>query len=401
VTPERAVWVTGVGAVTAAGIGAERLGRALLTACPLVHPVAAFGGLPAGRAPEPPRGSGARRLDRSAALFLAAANEAWCTAGLPDDASGVERCGLIEGSCLGPLGDVIETIREHVAGNGTGSLPATGLIRFMTGAGGLAFAQLRRLRGPVAHLSAASVSSACAIGDAMAKIAVGLLDVVVVGGAECPLQCDIIESLRVGGVLATPRDGAAPCCPFDARRSGTVLGEGAGVLVLEAAGHATRRGAQPRAILTGFGLSRETYSMIRPDPTGAGVAEAARSALGDTPVTEIGWIKTHGTGTRVNDAAECHGLAAVFGDQLPSIPLVSLKPMVGHCLGASGVVEAVAALLALEQGVIPATLGTTEIDPALPACRIATDVEPSDAGHILLLAESFGGRCAAVAMRRP
>lgn len=397
---QRAVWITGRGAVTAAGAGIGRLLEALCAGETAVRPLDDLGGLPAGRVPDPLTGAINRRLDRSAALFVAAAQEAWQDAGLPQDARDVERCGLIEGSCLGPLADVLTALRARVGQNGKGMLRPTGLVRFMTGAGGATFAQNHQLRGPVLHISAGSVSSTCAIGEALQKIALGLLDVVVVGGAECPLQSDVIENFRVAGVLATPQHGEPVCCPFDARRTGTVLGEGAGVLVLEAAEHAARRGGRPRAIVTGFGLSRETYSMIRPDPTGSGVAEAGRVALDGVPLAEVGWVKTHGTGTKINDAAECQGLAALFGDQLPRTPLSSLKPMLGHCLGASGAVEAVAALLALEHGMIPPTIGTTQVDPALPHCAVATRVEASTARHVLLLAESFAGRCAAVAVSR-
>lgn len=395
------MWITGLGTVTAAGAGAGRLLEALLGGRTAVHPRTDLGGLPAGRAPDPPQSAATRRLDRSAALFLAAAEEAWQDAGLPHDACDLKRSGLIEGSCLGPLADVLTALRVRAAENGKATLRATGLVRFMTGVGGAAFADRHRLLGPVFHVSAGSVSSSYAIGEALQKITAGFLDVVVVGGAECPLQLDVIEHFRVAGILAAPRDGDPICCPFDARRSGTILGEGAGVLVLEAAEHAARRGARPRAIVSGFGLSRETYSIIRPDPTGTGVAEAARAALDGVPLEEIGWIKAHGTGTQINDAAECHGLAAVFGDRLPRTPISSLKPMLGHCLGASGSVEAVAALLALERGVVPPTLGTTQIDPALPACTIATRVERSSTRRALLLAESFAGRCAAVTVSTP
>jgi 3-oxoacyl-[acyl-carrier-protein] synthase II len=395
----RAVWITGLGAVTAAGTGAARLLEGLLAEHTAVHPLSDLGGLPAGRAPDPPKDIDTRRLDRSAALFLAAAEEAWQDAGLQHDSTDLERCGLIEGSCLGPLADVLTAVRACVAANETG-FGATGVLRFLTGAGGVAFAQIHRLRGPVLHVSAASVSSTCAIGEALQKISFGCLDVAVAGGAECPLQQDVIDSLRVAGILSAPRNGDPVCCPFDARRSGTVLGEGAGVLVLEAAEHAARRGARPRAIVTGFGLSRETYSMIRPDPTGTGVAEAAHAALDGVPPDEVGWIKAHGTGTQKNDAAECRGLAALFGHRLPRAPISSLKPMLGHCLGASGAVEAVAAVLALEQGIIPPTLGTVQVDPALPACTVATRVERSSSRRVLILAESFAGRCAALAVRR-
>jgi 3-oxoacyl-[acyl-carrier-protein] synthase II len=141
--------------------------------------------------------------------------------------------------------------------------------------------------------------------------------------------------------------------------------------------------------------------MIRPDPAGTGVVEAARAALAGVPCEEVGWIKAHGTGTKINDAAECQGLAALFGDRLSRTPISSLKPMLGHCLGASGAVEAVAAILALERGIVPPTLGTTQIDRGLPECTVVTRVESSNARRVLILAEGFAGRCAAVTAWSP
>ena len=399
----RIVWVTGLGAVTGAGVGTAPLLDALRAGRSSVCPLPELDGLPAAPAPDPPRDRRARHLERSAALFLAAAQEAWRDAGLGDEGAAVSdpaRCGVIEGSSLGPLADALETLRARLA-SGDGALRPSGLVRFMTGAGGAALAHCHRLRGPVLHLSAGSVSAACAIGEAFQKIAAGLADVVVAGGAECPLQRDVIEHFRLAGILATPIDGELACRPFDARRTGTVLGEGAGVLVLEDAGHAARRGARPRAVVSGFGLTCEAFSMISPEPGGAGVAESVRAALGARPPDAIGWIKAHGTGTKLNDAAEVRGIASVFGTRLGEVPLTSLKPALGHALGASGAVEAVAALLALEAGFVPPTLGTERLDPELPPCRVALSAEPSDAREALLLSESFGGRCAALAVRRP
>ena len=136
--------------------------------------------------------------------------------------------------------------------------------------------------------------------------------------------------------------------------------------------------------------------MIAPQPDGSGVASAVRQALAGTNGQFEGWIKTHGTGTQMNDAAECRGLTTVFGERLPEIPLTSLKPMLGHCLGASGSVECVASLIALTEGFIPPTLGLEELDPSLPPCTVQQETEASDASRLLLLAESFGGRCAAL-----
>ncbi len=168
------------------------------------------------------------------------------------------------------------------------------------------------------------------------------------------------------------------------------------MFILEAADHARRRGVEPHAVIRGYGLSAEAHSMTGPDPDGRGVVMAVRQAMASANGERIGWVKAHGTASRVNDLAECRGLVTVFGSELPGIPLTALKPYLGHCLGASGGVEAVAVTLALEGGFIPAVLGTERPDPELPPCEINLETRESSAGAILLLSESFGGRCAAL-----
>ena len=381
----RDVWITGVGSVTAAGSVTARK---------------EFGGVVLGCIPELVLPRSARHLDRSAGLFLAAAEAAWHDAELDGRLARPDRAGVIEGSSLGPLAGCLAAVRDRVTAGDDSPPRPTGLIRFMTGAGGAMFAQTRGLLGPVLHLSAGSVSAACAIGEAFRRIRAGEADVLVAGGAECPVQRDVIELFRAAGLLVEP-DGDAPACrPFDVMRAGTVLGEGAGVLVLEAAAHAARRGAEPLAFVRGYGLASESYSMTRPDPDGGGVMTAARLALGRRPWSPLGWIKAHGTGTKLNDAAECRGLARLLGAALPAIPLTSLKPALGHCLGASGAVEAVVAVMALRDGIVPPTLGTTTVDPALPPCTVALECRPATTGRTLLLSESFGGRCAALVISR-
>jgi len=387
------VWVTGIGAVSAAGIGVAPLGALLFGGRSAVRPVGSLDCRPAGVAPTPPRHPAGRHLDRSARFFLQAGEEAFHDAGLEDGHFDPRRCGVLEGSSLGPLADLLT---EHAEQRETAPRPSR-LVRYMPGAGGAALAQLHGVRGPVLHLSAGSVSAAYAIAEGVEKIRSGRLDLVIAGGAECPLHPEVLVSFEAAGILRRRDSGDAPCRPFDVRREVTVLGEGAGVLVLESAEHARRRGAWPRAVIRGYGMSCESYSMTSPDPSGAGVADAAREALSGLR-GELGWIKTHGTGTRLNDAAECRGLATLFGEMLPEIPLTSLKPALGHCLGASAAVEAVGAVLAVEQGIIPPTLDSEQPDPDMPPHRVATLGCKPAADSVLLLAESFGGRCAALTL---
>lgn len=356
-------------------------------------------------------------------MFLTSATEAWGRAGLdqepPRDAS---RVAIVEGSSLGPMSELIDAARQLGHGWRRRARP-TDIIRFMTGAGGAAFAQSRGIGGPVLHVSGGSISGACAIGEAAQWIACGRVDVAVAGGAESPLHAEIVGLFGAAGILAHANSGTrqgqrgqrlpGECRPFDVHRCGTVLGEGSGILVLEAAEHARARGCAPLAVLVGYGTGCEAHSMTAPDPDGSAVTAAVRQALGDGPgsvlcssapasgtdATSIGWIKAHATGTRRGDASECRGLDTALGVALRRIPVSGLKSQLGHCLGASGAVEAVASILALGRGIVPATLGTRIVDPDLPACPVATRTAPMREPHALLLSQSFGGRSAALLMR--
>jgi 3-oxoacyl-[acyl-carrier-protein] synthase II len=394
----RRVWITGVGAVSAAGAGAAALDALLRSGESGVRKDAGLDGAPAGAAPTIRFARECRHLDRAAALFFTAGCEAWENAGLSASTPVAERLAIIEGSSLGPTAELLTLYQERLTSGEDRPHRPSMLVKLMTGAGGAALAQLLNAHGAVLHLSAGSVSATCAIGEAFQRIASGAADVVVAGGAECPLHPEILAVFRAAGILADAY--GADCRPFDVRRRGTVLGEGAGALVLESDEHARGRGAVPRAVVTGFGLKCEAHSMTAPDPTGAGVVAAVRAAL-PGGVERIGWIKSHGTGTQMNDAAECHGLSSVFGERMRDVPLTSLKPALGHCLGASGAVEAVAALLALEGGYVPATVGLEQLDPELAGGRFATRVLVSDAREVLMVSESFGGRCAALVFERP
>ena len=392
------VWVTGVGVISAAGNGREALAEVLRTDRSVVAPIAQLAGYTAGRAAIDEFDRSLRRLDRSAAFFAASAAEAWRDAGFDDVAQTPERFAIVEGSSLGPLAATLESHAERLAAPVPPTPRPSALLKYMSGTGGAAAAKAFGVKGPVLHISAWSVSGACAIGEAYEMILSGRVDVAIAGGTECPLHPEIFAHLAAAGLLAEREGEGAGCLPFDRRRSGTILGEGAGVLILESAEHARRRRVLPRALLHGFGLSCEAHSATSPEPEGHGVAASIRGAMRGIPLARLRWVKTHGTGTRLNDAAECRGIATALGGLMQVTPLTSLKPTLGHALGASGATEAVAAVLALREGFIPATLGTQEVDPELPPCHLVTSREKVAPGIALVLAEGFGGRCAALAL---
>lgn len=382
-TAWREVWITGVGAVSVAGIGTGALGDFVVAG------VAPGNG---GAAPALPASPRTRRLDRSGALFFTAAEEAWHAAGLPDTPPEPGRTALLEGSSLGPMAAVAAAAREALEEHARPRPSA--LLRLMPGAGGATFAAHHRIRGPVLHLSAASVSGLCALGEAYRKVASSEVDLAVAGGAEAPLDPAIVAHFRAAGILGTA------CRPFDADRDGTALSEGAGVWIVEDALHADARGAVPLARIRGYGHTGEAYDLLRPDPTGTAVASAVGRALDAAGPVSLGWIKAHGTGTRIGDPAEVAGLRQAIGPQISCVWLSSLKGALGHALGASGAVEGVAAVLTMRRCVVPPTVGLRSPDSLFADLRLPRRPELLEAPAVLLIAESFGGRAAALVVER-
>lgn len=389
------IWITGLGAQTGAGAGIAPLAAALERRETLAAPDGTLCDHWVARAPEPMIGRIAKRLDRSGQLFIAAAREAWASAGLAGVQLDPDRIAVIEGSSLGPASDLLAMERTRVATSFSNRMHPAEVVRMMFGAGSAAFGQEIRAHGPVFALSAGSTSGLVAVIEAWAKLRAGLADVVVTGGAEAPIDPEVLAVFQVAGILA-PAGPELPCRPFDLARCGTMLGEGAGVVVLETAEHARRRGAIPLAVILGAGMSGEEGSLTSPDPEGHGVTRAARMALVGVPGDAIGWIKTHGTATRLNDAAEYRGLSGLA----TRAPMTSLKPLLGHCLGASGAIELAGAILALRAELVPPTLGTTHVDPAFHDRHIALECERLRKPAALLLSQSLGGRCAAMTIRR-
>jgi len=384
-------WITGLGAVTAAGPTAADLGAALGTAGTCVTTVPSLGNRLAGTVRAEWIQPGGTRLDREGRLFLQAAEEAWRSAGLDATPPAVpDRVALIEGTSIGPIAEAVALARS-----GARTTRPTNLVRFMPGAGGCAFAIRKGIEGPVLLVSAGSASSAYAIGQAYGMIARGEADVVVAGGAESPLQEDIVAAFTKARILAPPGE---PCRPLDGARKGPVLGEGAGVLILESAAHARARGAERFGTVQGFGCATTAPTLVRPHADGRGVRKAAEGALRSSGLDRIGWVALHGTGTAVNDRAEILSLEGVLRHDLARTPVTALKATVGHCLGAGAALEAVGAILALREGFIPGISTLRTLDPTLPRCDAVRDTRGATSTSVLLLAESFGGRCAALVL---
>jgi 3-oxoacyl-[acyl-carrier-protein] synthase II len=250
------------------------------------------------------------------------------------------------------------------------------------------------LRGQFANFSTACSSSAMAIGEATLAIRSGRADAVLAGGAEALLTPGMLAGWQALRTLA-PADAADPaasCKPFDKRRGGLVLGEGAAALVLEEESRARARGAPILAIISGYGNSCDAVHMSKPDRDGQ--VRAMTQALAESGVApaDIGYINAHGTATIVGDVIECEAIRAVFGDAAGRIPVSSTKSMHGHLLGGAGALEMAAALMPFSEGLIPPTANLADIDPGCVVRHVPQKAERGEIPRAVMSNSfAFGG----------
>jgi 3-oxoacyl-[acyl-carrier-protein] synthase II len=355
------VVVTGVGAVTPLGVGARTLHeRWSAGAC----------GIRDGEAPcadfDPSdflTAKAARRADRFTQLALAACAEAIADAGWEQELPyAPERVGCVVGTGIGGISTVIDgqdTLRER----GAECVSPLSIPLMMSNAGAGALSMRHGLRGPSFAVSSACASGAHALGSAMRMLQCGEADAVVAGGSEAGLTP--LARAAFGALDALSTSGISR--PFDVRRDGFVMGEGAAVMVLERAELARSRGALVLGTIRGYGASSDAHHLTAPRDDGAGQAAAMTAALADAGIgaEQLDYVNAHGTSTPLNDRAETHAIKLALGEHARRIPVSSTKSAIGHLLGAAGAVEAVATLLALRERVAPPTLGLSEPDEGL------------------------------------
>ncbi len=258
------------------------------------------------------------------------------------------------------------------------------------------------LRGPNLTYSTACSSSAVAIGEAWMRVACGQLDVAIAGGAEAPLSPGSLKAWEALRTVATmdADDPSASCRPFSRNRSGMVLGEGAGMLVIEPWGRATARGATILGEVMGYGLSNDATHITRPSVEGQ--AAAMRSALQSAQIGpgEVDSINAHGTGTQTNDCTETAAIKAVFGDRASQIPISATKAMHGHLLGAAGALECVLSLLAMRHSVLLPTVHLQQPDPDCDLDYVPNQAREGTAARTMLSSSfAFGGTNAVLVLR--
>ncbi len=401
--PSRRAFVTGCGAVSPLGCGVAAFWRGLLAGRSALAPIRSFDttGLTNTLAGEVPdflpaqhlSDDEAGRLDRISQYALAAAREALHDAGLDLAQTDRTRAGVIAATTLGgmPLGEAYQRSRHAGA-----PFAARQLLHLPYAATATRLARALGVRGPVVSPSIACASGTHAIGLAFELIRCGQGDVFVAGGAE--IVCHFV----VSGFNSLRATTANAVRPFDARRDGRAIGEGAAMLVVESAAHARARGAAVDIEAAGGGLSRDAVHKTAPARDGAGAARAMRAALRDAALAphESDFVSAHGTGTVYNDAMEMAAIGAVFGEAAPRLPVNSIKGAIGHTLGAAGSFEAIMCVRVLAEGVLPPTAGCEQLDPACALDIVRSQPRRQAVRRVLSTSSAFAGNNAAIVLRR-
>ena len=379
--------VTGVGAVTPLGLGARNL---------FDRWMAGETGIEGLEAPcsdfEPTTHLSkkeARRADRFTQLAMVAGDEAMASAGwddgLPYDPA---RIGCVVGTGIGGLG-TMEHGHDMLRDEGPGKVPPLSVPLMMGNAAPGVLAMRHGLRGPSYGVVSACAAAGHAIGTAMRMIQHGEADAVMTGGAEAALTP--LSRAAFAALDATSPTGQSR--PFDRRRDGFVMGEGAGILILEDEERARERGATILGIVRGYGASSDAHHLTAPEVAGSGATAAMRIAIADAGLTpaDIDYVNAHGTSTPLNDRAETVAIKNALGDHAQRVPVSSTKSAIGHLLGAAGAAEAIATLYALQERVAPPTLGyeEPEEDLDLDYVPVAKPLQ-ADGRPPIAMSNSFG-----------
>ena len=384
----RRVAITGLGAVTPLGIGARTLYEGWRDGRSGIE-----GGEAEAREFDPAEylsRKEARRTDRFSQLAIASCIEALGEAGWSEELPyPPDRIGCVIGTGIGGLA-TLETQHDVLNERGERAVSPIAIPMLMANAASGMIGIRFGFRGPNYSVVSACAAGAHALGTAMRMVQHGEADAVVAGGSECAMTR--LARAGFGRMDAISNSGISR--PFDARRDGFVLGEGAGVMVLEDAELAEERGAAILGELTGYGATADAFHLTAPESDGGGAARAMRTALDDAGLRpeDVSWINAHGTSTPLNDRSETAAIKAVFGEHAYRIPVSAPKSTTGHMLGASGAVEAVASVLALRDRTAPPTLNYEEPEEGLDLDYVPNEARPMPNGseRTAAISNSFG-----------
>lgn len=341
-----------------------------------------------------------KRLDRFEQLGIAAAHEAIENSGLDLEKEDLERIGVCVGSGIGGLQSIeTECIKLETSKSKRVSpffIPMA-IVNLVAGNIAIKYG----LKGPCTSVVTACATGTNSIGDAFRLIKHGYVDVMLAGGAEAPITRIGLGGFNGMKALNTCNDPKKASIPFDKNRAGFVMGEGAGVLVLESLEHAQSRGANIIAEVSGYGTTCDAYHITSPIPDGSGAAKAMNDAIkeGGIAPEQVSYINAHGTSTQLNDKFETNAIKKVFGEDT-KIPVSSTKSMTGHLLGAAGAIEAIICAKALEEGFIPPTIGYTTPDEGLDLDYVPNEGRRQELEYALTNSLGFGGHNAVLLLKK-
>lgn len=424
----RRVVVTGLGVVAPNGIGKDAFWSSCINGTSGVrriqsfdasqHPVKVAGEIQnfdAAPFMPPSQRKSLKIMGRAMRFAVGAAGLAVEDAGLDLDKERLERVGVVMGTGIVPvdLPELAPLLAQACDENGqlrTARLGKRGseslfplwILKYLPNMVAAHISMALNAQGPNSTITTACAAGTQAIGEGFRLIDRGDADIVFAGGSDS--RIDPLMLLAYVALGALSRGNRAPeeiSRPFDGQRDGFVLGEGAGILVLEELEHARRRGANIYAEVLGLGTSFDAYAVTKPHPEGQGAARAIREALREARLdrSEVDYINAHGTSTRLNDLMETAAVKKVFGEGAKSLPMSSIKSMVGHLIGAAGAVEAIAMSLTLKQGVLPPTINQTHPDPECDLDYVPNNAREIPVRTAVSTSFGFGGQNAALVMR--
>ena len=408
----RRVVITGVGAVTPIGTGAEGLWAGLTARTSAVREITRFdptpyrsriaAEIPDFRPQDHLDAKRAKRLDRFSQLAVTSARFALADAGLAPGRERADRVGAMMGSALGGVAFAESQVERFRAEGPRGLDPALALAVF-PGAASCNIAIEFGFTGPNSTNAMSCASGTIAVGEAFHAVREARADVMLAGGAEAPLAPMTYAAFSVIRAMSTRNDDPAHASrPFDEDRDGFVMGEGAAVLVLEERARAVARGARIYAELAGYAFTNDAYHMTAPRPDGREAARAMRLAIADAHVApaDVGYINAHGSSTPLNDSTETAAIKQVFGAHAYRLSVSGTKGYYGHALGASGAIEAAICALAVERRWLPPTLNLERPDPACDLDCLPREGRAAAPDIVLTNSFGFGGINASLVLRR-
>ncbi|MBX3231582.1 MAG: beta-ketoacyl-[acyl-carrier-protein] synthase family protein [Labilithrix sp.] len=398
------VFITGVGVVSSIGLGKDAFFRALAEGKSGISPVESFDASSLGRsnagevkgfvARDHLSAAETRRMGRCSQMALAAARMAIADAALPEQALHGPRASVVLGTTMGEA-DVLEDLDHAWIAKGAAGVRRAWIPKYGSTLLSVHVARAVGSEGAVLTLPAACAAGNYAIGLASDLLRAGRADVIVTGAAE------MLQELQYSGFVRLAAMAQERCQPFDLHRQGLILGEGAGVLVLESEAHAVKRNARVLAEVGGHGMTCDAYHITRPHPEAAGSISAMKQAIERSGLEPdaIDFVNAHGTGTKHNDSAESKVMRDVFGER--KVPISSMKSMLGHCMGAASALEAIGCLLTLEQGLYPPTIGYETPDPECDVDVVANVARKGKADIVLNNSLAFGGYNSVTCLAKP